>query len=107
MLYEEISSGKELQEIFKKEGYEMFTLEACKALVEAYEDINIELNLEEIHYYWIESSLNEIIDDYNIITDEDLSNLTDDEVFNRAYDYLSYRTYAVPLSNGNFLFRMF
>lgn len=99
----------ELQEEFRKWDRDYFTLEGYQALLDFFEetdcDTNTELDVIAICCDFTEDSPENIMDEYDNI--DDIRECKDEEGnidADALLDALNYRTWAIDLGNGNFLY---
>ena len=96
MLYKEIDAEM-LRDEFKAYGRDSFTTVGYKALIEYYSnnlEDDTELDVVAIDCEFSEATEDEVRSDYDIEDEEPL-------------EYLLNNTYAIKLSNGNILYRIY
>jgi len=96
MLYKSLNKY-ELQNEFRAYDRDYFSLEGYEAILEMFEDLgnDSELDVIAICCDFSEDDEEDIRNDYNIPEDEEI------------LDYLSERTWCQELDNGNFLYQQF
>ena len=96
MLYKSLNKY-ELQNEFRAYNRDYFSLEGYAAILEMFEDLgnDSELDVIAICCEFSEEDEEDIRDYYNIPEDEEVE------------DYLSERTWCQELDNGNFLYQQF
>lgn len=105
-----IDNAYELKKRFEAANRDYYTLEACDALIEIFEECgeNIELDIVAICCDYYENTPADIIDTYDNIDEIAEARDEDGEIdMEKLMDALNYYTYAVELSNGNILYQTF
>lgn len=92
---------KKFVDIMQADPYSDYSTEACEVIFDSLEEIepNFELDLAYIRGEFVESSVQNIITDYNIEIDEDEA-LDEHDKISQVIDYLEKKTYVLGLGGS-------
>ena len=113
MVYSQVSFS-EFYDSFHKAGRgKQFSYDGLQAIYEFYDslsdDINeaYELDVIGICCEWSEMSIDEILESYNILDDDELNELDEDEIRSKVINFLDGTTTYYELDNGSIVIQQF
>ena len=105
-----IDNAWELKRRFEEANRDYFSLEACEAIINLFEETgtNTELDIIAICCDFTEAEPEDIYNDYDNIEEIAETKDEDGEIdTEKLMDALNYYTYAIELDNGNILYQNF